>query len=265
MKRRPGTVIVGIVPERGGHSRSAGEEDRVSPVHVRAEPGDIAESVLLPGDPRRATYIAENFFDDARLVTKERGMLGYTGTYRGGPVSVQTTGMGCPSASIVTSELIQLGAKNLLRVGTCGGYHREMRLGDLVVATAAVPQDGTVSSITQGVPYAPAAHFDLVHAAHHAAENAGRRTFMGPIVSADLFYDPEEDPASLWNNLGVIAVEMEAAAIFTLAAMQGVRAGCLLTVSDTIGEEIERISDEGLQDAVDNMVTLALDTLNALN
>ncbi len=124
----------------------------MSPVHVRAEPGDIAESLLLPGDPRRATYIAENFFDDARLVTKERGMLGYTGTYRGGPVSVQTTGMGCPSASIVTSELIQLGAKNLLRVGTCGGYHREMRLGDLVVATAAVPQDGTVSSITQGVP-----------------------------------------------------------------------------------------------------------------
>lgn len=264
MKRRPGTVIVGIVPEQGGH-RSTGEEDRVSPVHVRAEPGDIAESVLLPGDPRRATYIAENFFDDARLVTKERGMLGYTGTYRGEPVSVQTTGMGCPSASIVTSELIQLGAKNLLRVGTCGGYHREMRLGDLVVATAAVPQDGTVDSITQGVPYAPAAHFDLVHAAHHVAENAGRRTFMGPIVSADLFYDPEEDPASLWNNLGVIAVEMEAAAIFTLAAMQGVRAGCLLTVSDTIGEEIERISDEGLQDAVDNMVTLALDTLNALN
>jgi len=265
VKCRPGTVIVGIVLEHVGRSRPAGEEVRVSPVHVRAEPGDIAESVLLPGDPRRARYIAENFFEDARLVTEERGMLGYTGTYRGKPVSVQTTGMGCPTAAIVTTELIQLGAKNLLRVGTCGGYHADMQLGDLVVATAAVPQDGTVASITQGVPYAPAAHFDLVHAAHHAAESAGRRTFMGPIVSSDLFYDPEVDPAALWNSLGVIAVEMEAAAIFTLAAMEGGRAGCLLTVSDTIGEEIERISDEGLQDAVDNMVTLALDTLNALN
>ncbi len=238
----------------------------MSPVHVRAEPGDFAESVLLPGDPRRAKYIAENFFDDARLVTEERGMLGYTGTYKGEPVSVQTTGMGSPSASIVTEELIQLGVKNLLRVGTCGGYHQDLQLGDLIVATAATPQDGTVSSITQGVPYAPAAHFDLVHAAHHAAESAGRRTFMGPIVSSDLFYDPEEDPAQMWSNLGVLAVEMEAAAIFTIAAMHGVKAGCLLTVSDTIGREaVVRIEDSALKDAVDNMMALALDTLNALN
>jgi DeoD family purine-nucleoside phosphorylase len=237
----------------------------MSPVHVRAEPGHFAESVLLPGDPLRAQYIAENFFEDARLVTKERGMLGYTGTYKGEPVSVQATGMGCPSASIVTEELIQLGAKNLLRVGTCGGYHGDLALGDLIVATAATPQDGTVSSHTQGVPYAPAAHFDVVHAAHHAAENAGRRTFVGPIVSHDLFYDPEDEPATLWGNLGILAVEMEAAAIFTIAAMRGVRAGCLLTVSDTIGAEVVRIGDEELRDAVDNMMALALDTLNALN
>jgi len=237
----------------------------MSPVHVRAEPGDFAESVLLPGDPRRATYIAENFFEGAKLVTEERGMLGYTGTYKGEPVSVQATGMGCPSAAIVTEELIELGARNLLRVGTCGGYHRDLRLGDLIIATAAAPQDGTVSSITRGIPYAPAAHFDIVHAAHHAAESAGRRTFIGPIVSSDLFYDPEEDPATLWSKLGVLAVEMEAAAIFTLSAMRGVRAGCLLTVSDTIGMEVVRISDEGLQRAVDNMMALALDTLHALN
>ena len=237
----------------------------MSPVHVRAEPGDFAESVLLPGDPRRATYIAENFFEAAKLVTEERGMLGYTGTYKGEPVSVQATGMGCPSAAIVTEELIELGARNLVRVGTCGGYHRDLRLGDLIIATAATPQDGTVSSITRGIPYAPAAHFDIVHAAHHAAESAGRRTFVGPIVSSDLFYDPQEDPATLWSELGVLAVEMEAAAIFTLSAMRGVRAGCLLTVSDTIGMEVVRISDEGLQRAVDNMMALALDTLHALN
>jgi DeoD family purine-nucleoside phosphorylase len=237
----------------------------MSPVHVRAEPGDFAENVLLPGDPRRAKYIAENFFEDAKLVTEERGMLGYTGTYKGEPVSVQTTGMGCPSAAIVTEELIQLGAKNLLRVGTCGSYGEDMRLGDLVIATAATPQDGTVSSLTRETPYAPAAHFDIVHAAYHAAENAGRRTFMGPIVSSDLFYDVEEYPWQKWNSLGVLAVEMEAAAIFTIAAINRVRAGCLLTVSDTVGEEVVRISDEELKNAVDNMMGLALDTLNALN
>src|ERR671917_2492550 len=175
-------------------------ESIMSPVHVRAEPGAFAKSVLLPGDPLRAKYIAENFFEDARLVTEERGMLGYTGTYRGNPVSVQATGMGCPSASIVAEELVQLGAKNLLRVGTCGGYSKELRLGDLIVATSAAPQDGTVSSLTRGVPYAPAAHFDIVHAAHHAGEGAGRRTFVGPIVSSDLFYDPTEDPARLWGE-----------------------------------------------------------------
>jgi DeoD family purine-nucleoside phosphorylase len=237
----------------------------LSPIHVRAEPGDFAESVLLPGDPLRAKYIAENFFEDAKLVTEERGMLGYTGTYKGEPVSVQATGMGCPSASIVAEEVIQLGAKNLLRVGTCGGYSEDLRLGDLIVATSATANDGTVSSLTRGVPYAPAAHFDVVHAAYHAGEGAGRRTFVGPIVSSDLFYDPVEAPAKLWGDLGVLAVEMEASAIFTIAAMRGVRAGCLLTVSDTIGAETVRISDEELRGAVDNMMELALDTLNALN
>jgi DeoD family purine-nucleoside phosphorylase len=238
----------------------------VTPVHVRAEPGDFAESVLLPGDPRRATYIAETFFDDARLVTEERGLLGYTGVYDGRPVSVQTTGMGCPSAAIVTEELIQLGAKNLLRVGTCGGYHPEMELGDLVIATAAAPQDGTVSSLTRGVPYAPAAHFDLVHAAYHAAKESGRKRFLGQIVSADLFYDPEEDPQSLWHALGVLAVEMEAAAIFTISAMRGARAGCLLTVSNVIGPgKGAYIGEEALKNAVDNMLGLALETLKALN
>lgn len=236
------------------------------PVHIRANEGDFAENVLLPGDPKRAKYIAENFFDDPRLVTEERGMLGFTGAYKGKPVSVQTTGMGCPSASIIAEELVQLGAKNLLRVGTCGGYDQTMNLGDLVIATAATAQDGTVASITQNVPYAPAASFDIVHAAFHAAEAAGRRSFLGPIVSSDLFYDPTDDPAKLWGDLGVLAVEMEAAAIFTIAAMKGVKAGCLLTVSDTIGkEEVVRISDEELKRGVDNMMELALDTLGSLN
>jgi purine-nucleoside phosphorylase len=143
-----------------------------------------------------------------------------------------------------------------------------MELGNLVIATAATPQDGTVSSITQGVPYAPAAHFDLVHAAYHAADAAAlsRGLFLGPIVSADLFYDPEEDPQDLWHSLGVLAVEMEAAAIFTLAAMHGARAGCLLTVSNLIGRENDvYVGSEALKDAVDDMMILALEALDALN
>lgn len=236
----------------------------MSPVHLRAEPGDYAESVLLPGDPGRARYIAETFFEGPRLVNEERGMLGYTGTYRGEPVSVQTTGMGCPSAAIVVEELAMLGVKNLLRVGTCGGYRAEMAHGDLVVATAAVPDDGTVSRLTGGHPYAPAADFDVVRATRDAADASGRRVFTGPVQSIDLFYDPEESPQQLWNFLGVLAVEMEAAVVFTLAAMRGLRAGCLLTVSDVIGREKVRIPDEAMRGAMDDMTGLALDTLSNL-
>lgn len=237
----------------------------MSPVHLRAEPGDYADSVLLPGDPRRAQYIAENFFESPKLVNEERGMLGYTGTFKGEPVSVQSTGMGCPSASIVTEELHQLGAKNLLRIGTCGGYSPRMSLGDLVIATAATAMDGTTTTLTRGIPYAPAADFHAVHAAYHASEDYDVRPHLGPIVTSDVFYDPEEEPQALWNGLGVLAVEMEAASIFTISAMHGMRAGCLLTVSDTIGLEVTRISDEALKKAVDDMTTLALDTLNALD
>src|ERR671928_1155152 len=111
------------------------------PIHVRAEPGDYAEACLLPGDPLRARYIAETYLDDVRQANGERGMLGFTGTWEGRPVSVQATGMGCPSAAIVIEELVQLGCKKLLRVGTCGGLQPDMELGDLVVAVSAVPAD----------------------------------------------------------------------------------------------------------------------------
>src|SRR6201984_3219309 len=112
------------------------------PIHLRAEPGDYAESVLVPGDPLRAKYIADTYLDEARQVNGERGMLGFTGTWEGKPVSVQSTGMGCPSAAIVVEELVMLGAKRILRVGTCGGLQPEHKLGDMIVAVTAVPQDG---------------------------------------------------------------------------------------------------------------------------
>ena len=221
--------------------------------------------MLLPGDPRRAAYIAERFLDSPRRVNEERGMLGFTGSYRGRPVSVQSTGMGCPSASIVVEELVRLGARDLLRVGTCGAYDRRLRFGDLILATAAAPADGTVRTYTQGLPYAPAAHFDMVHAAFHAAERRGIEPFVGPLVTSDVFYHPDPDEPARWAALGVLGVEMEAATIFALAAMRGLRAGCTVTVSDVLHEGApQRIADAELGAAVDRMTGLALDTLVAL-
>ena len=234
------------------------------PIHVRAEPGDYAEACLLPGDPLRAKHIAETFLEDAVERNSERGMLGFSGTFRGRPVSVQSTGMGCPSAAIVIEELVQLGVKRLLRVGTCGGLQPDMQLGDLIVALSAVPADGTARHYTGGEPHAPTAHWELVHGAVHAAKELDRRVRIGPIVSSDVFYDPDKGRAQRWSDRGILAVEMEAAVLFTLGALRKVQAGCLLTVSDVVVEgEFQRISDEDLRAAVDQMTELALATVTA--
>jgi DeoD family purine-nucleoside phosphorylase len=232
------------------------------PFHVRAEPGDYAEACLLPGDPLRAKYIAETFMEDVRQTNSERGMLGYTGAFRGRPVSVQATGMGCPSAAIVIEELHQLGVKRMLRVGTCGGLQPDLALGDLIVALSAVPFDGTVGHYLGGEPHVPTADWELVHSAVHAAKELGKPVRVGPIVSSDIFYDPDETRAGRWSSRGILAVEMEAAILFTLGALRGVKAGCLLTVSDiVVGAEFERISDDALRAAVDQMTELALATV----
>lgn len=232
------------------------------PIHVRAEPGDYAEACLLPGDPLRARYIAETFLEDVRQTNAERGMLGYTGTFRGRPVSVQSTGMGCPSAAIVVEELVQLGVKRLLRVGTCGGLQTDLALGDLIVALAAVPADGTARHYTGGEPHAPTADWELVHGAVHAAKELGKPVRVGPIVSSDVFYDPDKERAERWSARGILAVEMEAAVLFTVGALRKVQAGCLLTVSDVVVEgEFKRISDDELRAAVDGMTELALATV----
>jgi Purine-nucleoside phosphorylase len=229
------------------------------PIHLRAEPGDYAEAVLLPGDPLRARLIAETFFDSPREVNDERGMLGYTGTFEGKPISVQSSGMGCPSAAIVIEELIQLGVKRIVRVGTCGGLQPDMQLGDLILAISAVPSDGTMLTYTGGEPHAPTADFELVHAAVHQAKHDGTKLRVGPCVSSSTFYDPDKGRAQRWSDRGVLAVEMEAAILFTVAALRRVQAACLLTVSDIIsGDEFTRISDAELAAAVERMTRLAL-------
>ena len=233
------------------------------PIHLRGNPGDYAEGCLLPGDPLRAKYIAETFFDDAVEVNQERGMLGYTGTFRGKRVSVQSSGMGCPSAGIVIEELTQLGVKKILRVGTCGGLQPHHQLGDMIVALTAVPQDGTTHTYVHE-PHCPTASFELVHAAVHAAKEMKQPIHVGPVVSSDVFYNPDQGQYQRWSERGILGVEMEAAILFTLGALRGVQAGCLLTVSDIVVEgEFTRISDDDLRAAVDRMTRVGLATVTA--
>jgi len=234
------------------------------PIHIRAEPGEYAEACLLPGDPLRAKYIAETYFDNPVEKNSERGLLGYTGTYAGKPVSVQGTGMGCPGATIVFEELIQLGCKKLMRVGTCGGLQPHHQLGDMIIAVTAVPQDGTVGTYVKHEPHCPTADWGLVHGAVHAAKEMSQPVHVGPIVSSDVFYNPDEGQYERWSKRGVLAVEMEASALFTVGALRGVQAGCLLTVSDIVVEgEFKRITDDELRAAVDRMTRVALATVTA--
>ena len=230
------------------------------PIHIRAEPGSYAEAVLLPGDPLRAKYIAETYLTDVEQRNSERGLLGYTGMYEGRPVSVQGTGMGCPGAAIVFEELIQLGCKKLIRVGTCGGLQPHHALGDLIIALTAVPSDSTASHLVADEPHCPTAAWSLIHGAVHTAKEQGVPVHVGPIVSSDLFYNPDGGQYERWSRRGVLAVEMEASVLFTLAALRGVEGGCLLTVSDIVVEgEFKRISDDELRAAVDRMTRIALD------
>ncbi len=239
-------------------------------IHLHVEPGDYAPLVLLPGDPNRARKIATRFdgggqaLEDGttRLVNTNRGMLGYTGTYQGRPVSVQTTGMGTPSLSIVVEELLRLGATQLIRVGTCGGIGPGLKTGDLLIASSAAATDGATQTYVHGEPYAPAPDFALTHALSHAAEAAGIKVHVGPVASVDVFYNPDADYTSRWRERGVLAFEMEASALFFLAARHGVQAAGLLTVSDLMSEEVSSeesyLSAEDLDAAVERMISVAL-------
>jgi len=234
------------------------------PIHLRAEPGDYADACLLPGDPLRAKYIAETFMQDVRQVNGERGMLGYTGTYNGKPVSVQSSGMGCPSAGIVIEELVQLGVQRILRVGTCGGLQPDLSIGDLIIALSAVPADTTATHLIGGEPHAPTADWELIHGAVHHAKELGKPVRVGPIVSSDVFYNPDSGQYQRWSDRGILAVEMEAAILFTLGALRKVHAGCLLIVSDIVVEgEFTRITDDEMRAAVDRMTRVALATVTS--
>lgn len=231
------------------------------PIHLRAEEGDYAPNVLCPGDPIRAQYIAETFFDpDFRQVNDVRGMLGFTGTFEGKPISVQTTGMGAPSAGIVFEELAMLGAKRLVRVGTCGGIADGMAMGDTVVALSAAAEDHAPRQLSRMDCIAPTATFALAQEAVRLTGQGSMGTVhVGPIVTSGLFYEPEWEKFATWKSLGHLAVEMEAAMMYTVAAMKGMEALALMTVSDMIGADegdAVRITDDELKAGVDQMMQI---------
>jgi purine-nucleoside phosphorylase len=241
-------------------------------IHLRAEAGDYAPLVLLPGDPGRATMIAGLFdggLEKARLVNQHRSLLGYTGTYSGEPVSVQTSGMGTPSFSIVMEELLMLGVTRFIRTGTCGGVGHGLKTGDVVVATAAVPADGATRTYLGGDPFAPAADFELTRALVDTARAKGIEPNIGVVQSVDVFYNSQPDYASKMRSRNVVAVEMEAAALFFLAMRErgrgkDVRGACILTVSDTLVKDDESygadyMSLDDLEAATRRMIEIALE------
>lgn len=226
--------------------------------HIEAKPGDIAEAILLPGDPLRAKWIAENFLEDATCYNEVRGMLGYTGTYEGKRVSVQGTGMGIPSALIYCHELIEeYGVKKLIRVGSAGSYQKDIELRDIVIAMAASTDSGINKGRFNGRDFAPTANFDLFMKAVKYAEEHNIPIKAGNVLSSDQFYKDDFDSYKQWANFGVLCVEMEAAGLYTIAAKFGVQALAILTISDSLITG-EATTSEERESSFSKMIEIAL-------
>ncbi len=231
-------------------------------VHIDAKKGEIAESVLLPGDPLRAKWIAETFLENAVCYNSVRGMLGYTGTFNGKHISVQGTGMGIPSALIYCHELItEFGVKNLIRVGTAGSYHADVKLRDIVIAMAASSTSGINNARFVNNDYSPTANFDLFMKATKYAETQNIPIKAGNVLSEDEFYSDEFDSYKKWAEFGVLCVEMEAAGLYTIAAKHGVRALAILTISDSLVNG-NKTSFEERESGFTTMINIALNSLS---
>ncbi len=231
--------------------------------HINAASGDFADTVLMPGDPLRAQYIAETFLDDARRVSDVRNMWGYTGTYKSRPVSVMAHGMGIPSASIYTHELItHYDVKRVIRVGSCGTTHPDVQLRDIVIAMGASTDSGVNRMRFGGYDLAALASFDLVEKAVAAARAAGVRHHVGNIFSADLFYTPDTDMFETMATYNIYGIEMEAAGIFPIAAENNAEALAICTVSDDIPNN-KHLGAEERATTFDEMITVALETVAA--
>jgi purine-nucleoside phosphorylase len=229
--------------------------------HIEAKAGEIAESVLLPGDPMRAKWIAETFLDDAKCYNDVRGMLGFTGVFQGKRISVQGTGMGIPSALIYCHELINdYGVKNLIRVGSAGSYQKDINVRDIVIAMAASSNSGINNSRFINCDYSPTANFDLFMKAALYAKQNNIPIKAGNVLSSDQFYEDDFNNYKKWGNFGVLCVEMEAAGLYTIAAKFNVKALAILTISDSLvtGETTTAEEREG---SFSKMIEIALNTI----
>ena len=231
--------------------------------HINAEKGQIAESILLPGDPLRAKFIAENFLTGAKCYNEVRNMFGYTGTYKGVPVSVQGTGMGMPSIGIYSWELISdFGVQNLMRIGTAGSYHKDIKVRDIVAGISASTNSNYAEAFDLPGTYAPCASFELLMKLEDASEELGIPFHAGNILSSDNFYDTREDTWKRWARMNVMAVEMEAAALYMNAAYLGANALAIMTISDHFVTG-EVTTAEERQESFTDMMRLALEAITA--
>ena len=228
-------------------------------LHIMADENAIAETVLLPGDPMRAKFIAENYLEDAVCYNTVRGMYGYTGLYKGKKVSVQGTGMGLPSHSIYVNELIRnYGAKRLIRIGSAGSLNDNVNVRDIVLAQSACTNSAINKRRFHGMDYAPTSNFDLLYKAYELGKEKGSKIKVGTVLSSDLFYDDTGVSAQIWADYGVLAIEMETAELYTLSAKYGVEALSILTISDHIFKGIETTPKEREESFIE-MMEIALE------
>ena len=228
-------------------------------VHIGAKKGEIAQTVLMPGDPYRARWAAETFLEDVKLVNEVRGMLGFTGTWRGNPVTIQGSGMGMPSLSIYANELIsEYDAQTLIRIGSCGGMQPHVGVRDVIIAMTASTITSPSSGIFKEFNYAPCADYGLLSAAVTAAQSKGSKTHVGGIYSSDVFYAERPDLDEQMVRHGILGVEMEAAELYTLAARHNRRALAVLTVSDHL-QTGEALPSEDRERTFGDMVEIALE------
>lgn len=227
--------------------------------HITAKLGDFAKTVLMPGDPKRAKFIADNFLEDAVLVNDVRGVQGYTGYYKGKRVSVMASGMGMPSIGIYSYELFNFyGVENIIRVGSAGALHKDLHIRDVVLGQAACTNSNYVSQYELPGNYAPIASYKLLRRAAEAAERMGLRYMVGNILSSDTFYDDSMGTGK-WAKMGVLAVEMEGAALYMNAARAGKNALCICTISDHIVNDEPETTAEERQTSFTAMMELALE------
>ena len=229
--------------------------------HINAELGDFAETVLMPGDPLRAKHIAENFLDDAKQITAVRNMYGYTGTYKGKPVSIMGSGMGVASISIYATELVKfLGVKNIIRIGSCGGIKTDVKLRDVVIGMGATTDSPVNNNRLNGLNFAAIADYGLLERAVKSARNQGIEAKVGNIFTTDIFYQWDDSIYANLDKHGILAVEMEAAGLYGVAAEFGANALTICTVSDHVVRG-ESLPAEERQTTFDDMVKIALEML----